>query len=244
MDSKLTVVIAEDNIEAQEIMKTFVDSFKGFKVIGIANTGESLLELNIQLNPDLIIAHIYMPKLNGVNAIKSCLKINPELKFIFTTAYDQYAVEAFDINAIDYVMKPIKKERLYVALEKARLSLNQNKQVANKHILTIKMDRTSYFIHFPRIIFLEKDRRKTIIHTLDQKYETNESLEFIHEKLNHNFFRAHRSFIVNLNYISHITFEGETYFAHFRDYPHYAHVSKNRKKELYKELSYNPENSK
>ncbi|MCT2535467.1 LytTR family DNA-binding domain-containing protein [Aquibacillus koreensis] len=235
MGSKITVVIAEDHEESQEILSTFIQASNVFEVVGIANDGEKLLDLNLDLRPDLIIADINMPKLDGVKAIEACLKINPALRFIFTTGYGQYAVKAFDLNALDYVMKPIKKERLYIALDKARTALVEKKQ-KNK-IITIKVDRVSYFIHLDKVIFIERDKRKTIIHTEQQIYETNESLNNLVEQLNDNFFRTHRSFIVNKQYISYISFEGDTYFAHFINYPQYAHVSKLQKTDLMNELS-------
>ncbi|MFV8828222.1 LytR/AlgR family response regulator transcription factor [Alkalihalobacterium sp. APHAB7] len=242
MDPKIKVVIAEDHIDAQEIIASFIEPLKTFEVIGIVDNGESLLELNFNRKPNLIIADINMPKLNGIEAISSCLKVNPDLKFIYTTAYDDYAVKAFDLNAVDYVMKPIKQDRLYIALERVSALLLNQSQVGKKEILTIKRDSTSYFIHFSKIVCIEKENRKTIIHTEDQKYETNESLDSMFKRLNDHFFRTHRSFIVNVNYISHIVLEGETYFAYFRNYPHYAHVSKRRINELYKTLSYDIEN--
>lgn len=234
--SKIKVIIADDNIDAQEIIGGFMEPLVHFEVIGFVSNGEELLRMNSNLEPHLIIADINMPKLNGIEAIEACVKINPHLKFIFITAYGQYAVKAFDLNAMDYVMKPIKKDRLYVALEKVKLALANEKQLDQKRILTITMDRTAYFIPFQSIIFIEKDNRKTILHALDGKYETNESLDSLFSRLNNYFFRSHRSFIVNIDHISHITTEGETYFAHFRNTSHYAHISKLRLKELLDEL--------
>jgi two-component system LytT family response regulator len=240
----IKVIIAEDNIDAQQIIIGFIEPLIPFEVIGIAQDGEELLELNINLNPDLILADINMPKLNGIEAVRSCIKMNPNLKFIFTTAYDEYAVKAFDLNAVDYVVKPINKERLYIALDKAKRLLLTNEPKEQKQILAIKMDRIYYFIPFIEIIYIEKMSRKTMIHTVGKKYETNETLDNIFKKLNHSFFRTHRSFIVNINYISHITLEGETYFAHFRNDSHYAYVSKLRINDLLKVFSNDTEDSK
>ncbi|MDT8860238.1 LytTR family DNA-binding domain-containing protein [Alkalihalobacillus sp. MEB130] len=235
MDSIIKVIIAEDNLEAQEIIVAFMNPLQHFEVIGIADNGESLLHLNINLKPDLIIADIDMPKLNGIESIASCLKVNPNLKFIYTTAFDHYAVKAFDLNAVDYLVKPIKKERFYVALEKAKGLLIQ--EVNYKPILMIQMDRVSYFIKMEEIFFIEKENRKTVIHTAGRKYETNESLDNILSRLTSHFFRTHRSFIVNLDYLSHITVEGETYIAHLRGCSEQVYVSKLRINDLYKELS-------
>lgn len=244
MKSKIKVAIAEDNQDAQEIIASFIEPLDIFEVIGFVDNGESLLDLNLLKKPDLIIADISMPKLNGIEAIKACLKINPKLKFIFTTAYDKYAVKAFDLNAVDYVMKPIRKERLYVALEKTKMLMIDQNYLKPKPILTIQTNRSLQLIHFSKIIYIEKVHRKTIIHTKEKKYETNETLDSIYKKLSQDFFRTHRSFIVNLYYISRISVEGETYLAHLRECPHYIFVSKLRIKQLYNQISYISENSK
>lgn len=239
LDSKIRVIIAEDNPDAQEILAGFMEPLNAFEVIAIVDNGEHLLELNFKKKPNLIIADINMPLLNGIEAYRLCKKVNPELNCIFTTGYQQYAVSAFDLNAVDYVMKPIKKERLYRSLEKAKSLINNNKKSKQKKILSIQINRDYYFIPFKKIIFIEKVDRKTRIHTKEETYETNESLDRISSKLDSDFFRTHRSFIVNVYCISHITLEGETYLAHLREYPHFVHVSKLRVKELYKEIQGN-----
>lgn len=229
MDKKLKVVIAENNLSAQEIMSAFILPIEFLELIEIVDNGESLLEVNINRKPDLILADINIPKLNVVQAVTSCLKVNPNVKFIFLTAYQEYAV--------DYLIKPIKKERLYIALDKARQMISELTQQPKK-ILTIQMNRHSYFIHFHSIICIERSNRKTVIHTLEKTYETNESLESIYKRLDSDFYRTHRSFIVNVYSISHISLEGETYLAHLKSYPLHVHVSKRRIKELYKQISY------
>ncbi|MBB6451787.1 two-component system LytT family response regulator [Salirhabdus euzebyi] len=239
MNQKIKVVIAEDNTAAQEILMSFIEPLDRFELVGVVNHAEKLLELTANIKPDLIIADINMSQQNGIDVIRSCLEINPTLKFIFTSASKEHAVKAFDLNAVDYMLKPLKKERLYVALERAKNLLVNTNQLVNNPILTIKMDRTSYFIHFFNIIFIEKADRKTIIHTFDQQYETNDSLDYIFQKLDSRFYRTHRSFIANTTLISHITLEGETYFVHFRNYPNHAHLSKLQKNQLIKAISEN-----
>ncbi|MBU9722986.1 MULTISPECIES: LytR/AlgR family response regulator transcription factor [Bacillaceae] len=245
MDSKIKILIAEDDLDTQEIIASFINPLKAFEIIGSVHDGESLVEMMVDLGPDLIIADINMPNINGIDAIRQCIQIRPSIKFIFLTGHKEYATTAFDLNAVDYLLKPLKKDRLYVGLEKAKCFLHKKKMTEkDRKILTVKVARASFFIHFSSILFIEKENRKTVIHTLDEKYETNETLESIYKRLNLDFFRTHRSFIVNIHWISHITGEGETYFAHLRKYPQYVHVSKLRLNELYKELSTHIETTK
>lgn len=238
VNSKIKVAIVEEHLDAQEIIATFIEPLESFEVVGFADNGESLLDLNSKQTPDIIIADIQMLKLNGIEVIAACLVVTPHLKFIFTSSYREYAVNAFDLNAVDYVMKPIKKERLYIALEKAKRTIQKQNLIGKKKILTLQINRDSHFIHFSKIIYIEKANRKTIVHTLEKKYETNESLDSLSKRLNNDFFRTHRAFIVNLYYISQITTEGEGYLAYLEDHPHFVHISKLRIKELYKEISF------
>ncbi|SEN84578.1 two component transcriptional regulator, LytTR family [Mesobacillus persicus] len=238
MNSKIKVAIAEGHPGAKECFATFIEPLESFEIVGFADNGESLLDLNSKLKPDIIIADMNMTLIIGKEAIAACLVVNPHLKFIFTSAHSEYAVHAFDLNAVDYVIKPIKKERLYIALEKAKMAISKQNLAGKKKILTLQINRDSHFIHFSKIIYIEKANRKTIVHTLDKKYETNESLDSISKRLNSDFFRTHRAFIVNLYYISQITTEGEGYLAYLEDHPHFVHISKLRIKELYKEISF------
>lgn len=237
MNNKIRVIIAEAHVEAHDIIVSFLEPLEAFEVISITDNGESLIDLNANYKPQLIIADIDMPKLNGIEAIKSCLKVNPELKFLFTTAFNEFAVVAFDLNAVDYIVKPINRDRLYIALEKAKNVIIPHQLKEERKNLSIQMDRTTYFIPFSEVSFIERYNRKSIIHTIEKSYKTNESLNSIFKKLGQSFFRTHRSFIVNLNHISHITVEGETYYAHFRNHPHFAHISKLRINELHNKLS-------
>jgi two-component system LytT family response regulator len=243
LKDKIKVVLAEDNLDSQEIITNFIQIIPEFEIIGVANNGEELLDLNINKTPDLALVDIKMPKLNGIDAVRSCIIRNPNLRFIFTTAYDEYAVSAFELDAIDYIVKPIKKQRLFLALERAKQDILQfrmekNKLTTQKRNLVIKIDRSSYFIPLDNVIYIEKDNRKTVIHTIEEIYETNETLESIFQKVNPDFYQTHRSFIVNTKYVSHITLASETYFAHFRNYPNYAHVSKLRINDFLEKLDH------
>jgi two-component system LytT family response regulator len=228
----LKVVVADDDSVSRSLLLHFINLLPQYKVIGEAANGEEFIHLVMREKPDIVLVDIDMPDLNGLEAVKSCKEIFPLLQVIFTTGYDDYAVEAFNISAADYIVKPIERTRLFNALEKARtlnglfneskglLEINKNKR------LGIKSQNTFLFLPIEDILFIEKEGRKTVIHTRNERYETNETLQELSTKLDGNFHKTHRSFLVNLTKIVKIESAGETFLAHFLDTEKVAHISK------------------
>lgn len=234
----IKVLIVDDNLDSQEILQFFVEQLPDFKIIGICNDGEQLVESVMMHKPDLILADINMPKKDGVQAIKECLLFNKELKFIFITGYDDYAVEAFNLSAIDYVVKPVEKARLYVALEKAKQVIGQSHHhtIIDKpdksSLLPIKFNGSIFYVPLNDILFIEKSGKKCMIYTTTSIFETYENISELQTQLSNNFFQTHRSYIVNLKKISHITPKNETFLVYFPNSDKYAHVSRLKINEL------------
>ncbi|WP_339147528.1 MULTISPECIES: LytTR family DNA-binding domain-containing protein [unclassified Sutcliffiella] len=226
----INVVIVDDNQDSLEILEFFIGELKEFIIVDTCRTGEELIDSVMKNEVDLVIADINMPGKNGMVAIKECLEFSPSLKFIFVTGYNEFAVEAFAISAVDYIVKPIEKIRLYKALERAKTQLiservESGEKSSNKR-LSVRSNSSFYYIPFEDIIFIEKSGKKCIIYTTSQAVETYENISDIFEQLDQTFYRTHRSYIVNLRMISHITPKNETYFAYFSNLEKYAHISK------------------
>jgi two-component system LytT family response regulator len=142
------------------------------------------------------------------------------------------------VNAIDYIVKPIERDRLYAALERAA-ALSQ-KTAAEQHPpklqkeLMVKQHNNFSFIPLDEIIFIERADRKSVIHTIDKKIELNEALTNLEGLLDSRFVVSHRSYIINLQYLTRIEVAGQTYKAHFKHYGETAKVSKNKLVELQK----------
>ncbi|WP_147803261.1 LytR/AlgR family response regulator transcription factor [Alkalicoccus halolimnae] len=241
MMKKRKVIIAEDDTNSSEILQEFLKKAADFEIVGVVENGEELIELNFNLKPDVALVDIGLPVLDGMKAVKECIKTNPSLQYIFTTAYEEFAVEAFDISAVDYIVKPIKKIRLYEALEKIKPSISSEKSPAESSVsknkkLIVKTSTALQVIDTDTIVFIEKMNRKTFIHTRETTYESNETLENYSKMLKDNFFSSHRSFLINLNFVSQIISDGETYFIYFQDFSKYAHVSKLKYLELVERL--------
>ena len=160
---RIKTIIAEDHPDSIEIIEAFIERHPSFEVIGTCTDGEELMNQVILKDPTLIIADINMPKVNGMEAIKKCKTIKSDLKVIFITGYDDFAVEAFAESAVDYMVKPIDPVRVYQALEKVKNALElekSEKYVQGTRKLKIKTNGILHLIPMEDI-FLLKNKGKS-----------------------------------------------------------------------------------
>ncbi|HOK63298.1 MAG TPA: response regulator, partial [Soehngenia sp.] len=136
----INVLIADDEIHAREEVKYLLHKYRDFTVIGQANHGMEVLKLNHSLKPDVIFLDIKMPTLDGIEVAKiiNDLKDKPEL--IFLTAYDDYAVNSYEFDVIDYLLKPISEERFEKSIQKLRAKFRDN--IISPKESEIKNDKT------------------------------------------------------------------------------------------------------
>lgn len=236
---KIRVVIADDDFSSRYVLSQFTQLLPEYEVVGEAANGEELIALVIKEKPDLALVDINMPNVNGVEAVKVCKEILPSVQAIFTTGYDEFAVEAFNISAVDYIVKPIERNRLFLALEKAKKMIQllklQTKSVIQKSIsrLSIKSNNTFLYLPVEDMFYIEKEGRKSILHTAQERFETTESLQELEERLPDYFYKSHRSYLVNLNKIEKISASGESYLAYFSAAHKVAHISRLKINEVY-----------
>jgi two-component system, LytTR family, response regulator len=232
MVTTIDVIIADDNEQSRTILKRFTQMSSHFNIIDEAVNGEELVDKVLEKTPHLVLVDINMPQLNGIEAMKACLQGVPNLKFIFITGHDEFAVEAFSISALDYIIKPIDMERFFVALNKAKSALINEKDRIKK--LPIKYRKSTFYIPLNDILFIEKQGRKSIVHTKDKTVETYETLGSLIHDLDHMFYQSHRSNIINLKEVNEIKSSGETYLVYFSDYEKPAYISKQKLTEVQK----------
>jgi DNA-binding LytR/AlgR family response regulator len=122
--NKLRIIIADDERPAREFLKKLLREFEGAEVIGEAENGSDAVELIKELKPDLALLDLQMPEVSGLEAVRLLRKSQMPL-VAFVTAYDEYAVQAFELNAIDYLLKPVERSRLGATLERASERLEQ-----------------------------------------------------------------------------------------------------------------------
>src|SRR6058998_2348392 len=116
----LRVLIADDEPLAAERLQLLLAKAEGAQLVGTASDGESAINLTEALSPDLLLLDIAMPGLDGIGVARALTEHSPSPAVVFVTAYDQFAVAAFEVQAVDYLMKPVDPVRLQRALERAR----------------------------------------------------------------------------------------------------------------------------
>src|SRR4051812_25629178 len=113
----LKLVIADNHEPSRRLLCRMLESVPDVMVIGEACDGEQLCRYMSVAEPDIVLVDIDMPVIDGVESVRQCGRTRPELKVIFTTCYDDYAVDAFELSAVDYIMKPVDLNKLLAALE-------------------------------------------------------------------------------------------------------------------------------
>lgn len=201
-------------------------------LLGVANTGDDLITLTMKEKPDVAIVNTSLPNINGMDAYKACKELYPELEVIFITGHDGHAAEAFRLNATDYIVKPVERDRLYSALNRVNIPQENTEDRYQQKVLTIKDQNNIRFIPFEDILFIEKIDRKTFIHTKSFMFETNEPLSEYERLLDDRFMLAHRSNIINLEEISRIEVNRQMYIAHFFGYEPNAKISKHKMSDI------------
>lgn len=209
---KIKVIIVDDERLSREELKQVLKSYEDFVLIGEAENADEAKDLIETKMPDLIFLDIQMPEKSGFDLLESLDHV-PSVLFI--TAYDQYAVQAFEVNALDYLMKPIREERFSKAIEKIRNTLGSkspvNDSTKQDQRIFIKDGEKRFFILLDEIYLIESLENYTRLFFQDKKALQRRSLRQWEEILDENiFFRINRTEIVNIKYIQdlHKTIDG------------------------------------
>ncbi|MBM7854677.1 two-component system response regulator LytT [Desulfohalotomaculum tongense] len=190
----MKIILADDNPREMAYIKNLLNNEKDIKIIGEAVNGRDALEKINKYNPDAAFLDITMPGITGLDVAK---KVGNKLVIVFITAHNNYAVDAFDIGSVDYLLKPIEEKRFKITLQRIRKWLANNNHVQR---LPIKIKGETILLKSSEIIFLEKEplSKKVIIHTKEKKYKINGTLSDYAVKLKDaGFVRSHKSFIIN-----------------------------------------------
>ncbi len=229
MDRLFKAIVIDDEPAARRLMKSLLQEHKDVvEVIVEASNGGEAIEKIESLLPDLIFLDIQMPDLTGFEVIE---RLQHKPNIIFTTAYEQYAIKAFETFSIDYLLKPIKEERLEQSIAKLKQFgkvsspidvpglqqlIQQLKAPQKATALPIKTGDRINLLKFENICYLEAQDKYVFIYTADgQKHLTDQSLSLLEEKLPPQFYRVQKSFIINKEKIKemHKHFNGRFLFT-------------------------------
>ncbi len=198
--SKISCIILDDEPLAVELLKKHASENHNL-IISLATTEVfEVIEYLKNNKVDLIFTDIQMPDLTGIQLMKVLDKTQ---KFIITTAYTDYAIESFNFHVVDYILKPITKDRFDQSIEKYG-ALFQQKPTNNSTYIFAKVDGRQVKINFSELIFVEGLKDYIRVHTKTDKMMVLETMKSFEAKLTENFKRIHRSYIINLDYLSSI----------------------------------------
>jgi len=211
------VVIIDDETPARRELRYLLSQVNDVEVIGEAATGTRGLQEIRELRPDVVFLDIQMPGLDGLEVSRILSELPHKPLLIFATAFQEYAVEAFEVDAFDYILKPFSSERVHKSVAKARKFLiqiplkatellkNQDKKWdSSKTAKRIPLFKGDKIIPTPpeKILFIRCQNRELLVHTQDGKYKAKSAMHELEQKLSpYGFIRTHRSFLVNINHV-------------------------------------------
>lgn len=205
-------LVIDDERLAREYIKKYISKIPQLELVGEFNSPIKALEIIKNQKIDLLFLDIQMPDITGVEFVKS---LNHKPEIVFTTAYHEYALEGFNLNVVDYLLKPFSFERFFQAVNKVTDKLeskNQNREssdiseksetIVEETYLVIRADRKLYKINFTDINYIEGQKAYVTFHTINKKITALASLKELEDLLPKNqFIRIHKSYIVAIRVI-------------------------------------------
>ncbi len=215
--TKSTCLIIDDEKLARDLLREYLESMEGIELLDECSKGSEAIEKINKLKPDLIFLDVQMPGMTGFEVLD---EIDHEPYVIFITAYDQYAIRAFEKNAVDYLLKPLDEERFRQAVTRALKrkkmeegglenllgSLRQvnHKGTYDSHIFVQKSEKL-FNLPVEEIVYLEASGDYTIISAKNDQFVSSSGIGKLEELMNPDIFiRVHRSTIINVNYLKEI----------------------------------------
>lgn len=212
----MTCLIVDDEKLARDLLREYLEGFPNVQIVGECEQGNDAVEKIDKLKPDILFLDVQMPGMTGFDVLE---EIEHEPHVIFTTAYDQYAIKAFEKNAVDYLLKPLDEERFRAAVNRAlKRKLTEQNNIEDL-LMSMRTERKGPFeanifvqkseklfnLPVDEIVYLEASGDYTIITTKSDQFVSSSGIGKLEEILNPDIFiRVHRSTIVNVNSLKEI----------------------------------------
>ncbi|MBN2797488.1 MAG: response regulator transcription factor [Clostridia bacterium] len=208
-------VVVDDEKPARDELIFLIEQSGEFQVVETFDSGQKFLAAHPKC--EVVFLDIHMPGLSGIETAEILVHQIESPQIIFVTAYDEFAVKAFEVNAIDYILKPVSEERILKTLEKVKILLKKDSNLQVKSLFQSMMKAESIEqiclhhdgkiipVKLEEIIFVQATNKGVTIYSTKGKFYTNHKLKDIEDIMNNStLLRCHRSFIINTDYIEHI----------------------------------------
>jgi two-component system, LytTR family, response regulator AlgR len=232
------VLIVDDEAPARERLRSLLIELDQVDVIGEAVTGEEAVQRAAELAPDVVLLDVRMPGIDGIEAAKHMNVLEQPPAIIFTTAFDEYAMKAFDAQAVGYLLKPIRKEKLAAALTHAsRLSRPQLQKIADpaqiRSHIAVRHREGLRLIPLGEVQFFFAEQKYTTVRHLKGEDLIEDSLRSLEDEFGSGFVRIHRNALVSVRYLEGIERTGDgQYFVRLRGCEAPLQVSRRMASEL------------
>jgi two-component system response regulator AlgR len=206
----MRVLIVDDEKLARDRLRELLNEIGGHAVVGEGMNGNEAVEKAAALNPDVVLTDIRMPGMDGLEAAMHIMGMENPPMVIFTTAYDQHALHAFEVNAVDYLLKPIRKDRLAAALDKAKkLTLQQLQEINNaqespqaRTHISVHLRGNIRLVPVQDILYFMADSKYVTVRTTGEEHLIEDSLVNLEKEFGEKvFLRIHRNALVATGYI-------------------------------------------
>lgn len=213
----LRVIIVDDEPYAIKELRFLLEEYSDFKICGEGRTRAECLKLVAKFQPDVVFLDIELQGENGIDIAKEIKSINEKIYIVFATAYSQYAVDAFSVEAFDYILKPFEDERIIEVVERIRRVI---KPKPGPGFITAWKEDRMVVLSPSEIVYCSIEDEKTIVKSLKGEYTVPQTLANLEKSLSPlGFMRTHKSYIVNLKYIDEIVpWFNHTYILVLRGY--------------------------
>ena len=205
----MKVRVVDDEAPARQRLRSMLNAIEHCDVCGEAANGMEALNAATEQQPDVMLMDIRMPGMDGMEAARHLLALEQPPAIIFTTAYSDYALDAFETHAVDYLLKPVRSERLLEALENARRltraqasALQQASPPGHaRSRLCVRLHGNLELIPVGEIRYFQADQKYVTVRTADASVLTEETLKSLEEEFNGQFIRIHRNALVAVRYL-------------------------------------------
>jgi len=205
----LRVVLVDDEKLSLDELSFILSKNSEIEIVGEYESPSAALEFIKRSKPEIVFLDIEMPEIDGFTLAQEICKLNFQVSIVFATVFDKYAIKAFEMNAIDYVLKPFSEKRLELTMDKINEKYNNNKDILPKGRviegmikLPLWKDECIYLVHPQDILYCTVLNKEVFVFTRDNTFTTHDTLNQLRNRLiNHNFFRSHKSYLVNLDRI-------------------------------------------
>lgn len=229
---KIRCLVVDDEIIARHGLMTQLNEFSGIEIVGEANNFDDFVFLYEKTKPDVVFLDIRLQKENAIDRLTQLYNLKKP-NIVFVTAYSNYAQKSYDFDAIDYLMKPVSKERLEKSINKIKINIDKRfVSEGSQSNLFIKSNGKFFRIIISEILYIQSMENYVQIHTQTQKFICKITMEQVCKSLPNTFLRVHRSFMINKHKVD--TLDKQSLFIQGIEIP----VSREKKKVVYEELMY------